>query len=73
MRLSEFQRAASEEFGSVYAGVLMRDHWLTGLGSTANDALAEGVPPRAVWLALCEEFQIPEARRYGRGLIDPRS
>lgn len=72
MRLSEFHRAVSEEFGKAYAGVLLRDHWLTDLAATANEALDRGVAPRAVWLALCDEFQVPEARRHGRGLIDPR-
>lgn len=71
MRLSELQRAVREEFGDVYAGVLMRDHWLTALAATANDALDRGAAPRAVWLALCDEFQVPESRRHGRGLIDP--
>lgn len=72
MRLSEFQRAMAEEFGEAYAGVLLRDHWLTALGGTAREALERGIPARAVWLAICEEFQVPEARRYGRGLIEPR-
>ncbi|MFC6234702.1 DUF3046 domain-containing protein [Leucobacter soli] len=72
MRLSEFQRAVGEEFGRAYSGVLLRDHWLTGLGATANEALERGVPPRAVWFALCDEFEIPESRRHGRGLLDPR-
>lgn len=72
MRLSEFQRAAGEEFGAVYAGVLMRDHWLSALGGTANDALDRGVPAREVWMALCADLQVPEERRHGRGLIDPR-
>ncbi len=61
-----------EEFGDVYSGVLVRDHWLTGLNGTAQDALDRGVPAREVWVALCDEFQVPLARRHGRGLIDPR-
>ncbi|MCA0377979.1 MAG: DUF3046 domain-containing protein [Actinobacteria bacterium] len=72
MRISEFQRAMREEFGDVYAGVLTRDHWLTVLGGTAQDALDRGVPAREVWWALCEDLQVPLARRHGRGLIDPR-
>lgn len=72
MRLSEFQRAVAAEFGETYGGVLLRDHWLTGLGSTAHDALDAGTPVRQVWLALCDEFQVPAERRYGRGLLDPR-
>lgn len=61
-----------EEFGDVYAGVLTRDHWLAVLGGTAQDALDRGVPAREVWWALCEDLQVPLARRHGRGLIDPR-
>jgi len=72
VRLSEFQRAMREEFGDVYAGVLMREHWLAALGGTAAEALDRGVPAREVWLALCIDLQVPEVRRHGRGLIDPR-
>jgi len=71
MRLSEFQRAMREEFGEAYSGVLVRDHWLTALGGTAAEALERGVPARAVWLALCDELQVPLERRHGRGLRDP--
>lgn len=72
MRFSELQRAMREEFGEVYAGVLARDHWLAALNGTADDALARGVPARDVWLVLCQDLQVPEARRYGRGLLDPQ-
>lgn len=71
MKLSEFRRACAEEFGPEYAGVLLRDHWLTALGSTGDEALERGVPAREVWEALCADLQIPESRRYGRGLRDP--
>lgn len=72
MRLSEFRRACAEEFGEDYAGVVLRDHWLTALASTAQEALDGGAPAREVWEALCDEFQVPTERRYGRGLRDPR-
>ncbi len=72
MRLSEFYRAAAEEFGDAYSGVLLRDHWLAPLEGTANEAIARGVPAREVWIALCVDLQVPENRRYGRGLRDPR-
>ena len=71
MRLSEFRRAMAEEFGEVYAGVLLRDHWLTVLGATGEDALERGVPAREVWAALCEDMRVPPERRYGRGLAEP--
>jgi len=72
VRLSEFQRAMAEEFGEVYSGVLLRDYWLAEFEGTARDALDRGVPARRVWDALCVEMQVPEQRRYGRGLRDPR-
>ncbi len=70
MKHSEFRRVLSEEFGDAYASVILRDHWLRSLAATGAEALAAGEPPRRVWLAICEEFAIPESRRYGRGLLD---
>ncbi len=72
MRRSELQRAMVEEFGDAYAGVLMRDHWLAEFNGTAQEALDRGVTARAVWQAVCVEMQVPEVRRYGRGLREPR-
>jgi hypothetical protein len=40
-------------------------------GRTARQALAAGVPPRTVWLALCEATDVPESRRHGAGLRAP--
>lgn len=71
MRLSEFRRAAAEEFGDEYSAVLLRDHWIASLASTASEAIEGGVPAREVWIALCEELGVPRERRYGRGLRDP--
>lgn len=71
MRLSEFRRACAEEFGEDYSRVLLRDHWLPRLGMTGDEALERGVQARAVWEALCEDLQVPLARRHGRGLRDP--
>ncbi|WP_166985110.1 DUF3046 domain-containing protein [Canibacter zhoujuaniae] len=72
MKASEFRRAVEEEFGVSYSSVLIRDHWLVALGGTAQEALEAGVPAKTVWLALCDDFAIPEDRRHGRGLIDPQ-
>ncbi len=72
MKLSEFRRACAAEFGTDYAGVLIRDHWLTALGGTAHEALERGVPARDVWQALCVDLDVPVERRHGRGLVDPR-
>lgn len=58
----------AEEFGAAYAGVLIRDHWLSAFGGTPAEALDRGVPAKAVWAAVCDDLQIPVERRHGRGL-----
>jgi hypothetical protein len=30
------------------------------------------VPPRDIWLALCEDADVPAERRYGVGQLEPR-
>lgn len=72
MRRSEFQRAVDDEFGSRAASVVA-DLALSGVGHrTAAQAIADGVPPREVWLALCDETDVPAARRHGAGRVEPR-
>ena len=71
MRRSEFLRAVSDEFGG-RADSLTRDLTLGALGCTAYEALAAGVPPRRIWLALCDETDVPDARRHGVGRLEPR-
>ena len=72
MRRSEFDRAVKAEFGARGAA-LIADLVLPSLGArTGAEALAAGVPPRDVWLALCVEADVPESRRYGAGQLDPR-
>lgn len=73
MRRSEFDRAVAEEFGATSASSLLRDLVLGPLDyRTGADALAQGVPPRDVWFALCQEMDVPESRRHGAGRLDPR-
>jgi hypothetical protein len=72
MRRSEFLRAVDGEFGG-QAPSLVSDLVLSALkGRTAEEALDAGVPPRDIWLALCTEMDVPEARRYGAGRLEPR-
>ncbi|OCG73840.1 DUF3046 domain-containing protein [Microbacterium sediminis] len=71
MRRSEFLRAVDDEFGDRADG-FTRDLVLPGIGRTAFDALDAGVPPREIWLALCEELDVPESRRYGAGRLEAR-
>ncbi|WP_214465981.1 DUF3046 domain-containing protein [Microbacterium flavescens] len=72
MRRSEFERAVRDEFGAQGSSLIV-DLVLSGVGSrTAAQALADGVPPREIWLALCEETDVPEERRYGVGRLEPK-
>ena len=72
MRRSEFDRAVTDEFGP-HSAALLADLVLSGVGGrTATEAIAAGVPPRDVWLALCAETDVPAQRRYGVGRLEPR-
>ena len=72
MRRSEFLRAVESEF-STRASSLLQDLVLTVLSDrTASEALEAGVPPREIWFALCDEMEVPEARRHGAGRLEPR-
>jgi hypothetical protein len=71
--LSEFWLAMSDEFGDAYGRVLAHDLVLgEGIGMTAEQAIKAGVPPRAIWLALCDASDVPENRRYGVGQREPK-
>ena len=66
MRLSKFWTLMNDEFGESYAGSLARDHVIGTLGHrTALQAIEEGESPRTVWLALCDDMDVPETRRLG--------
>jgi hypothetical protein len=72
MRRSEFNRAVADEFGA-RANAVVTDLVLSKAGGrTAADAIAAGVDPREVWLAVCEELDVPAERRYGVGRLEPR-
>lgn len=56
-----------DEFGPAYASTLARDHVLGALDNrTVRQAIDDGERPRDVWLALCDDMDVPEARRLGR-------
>ncbi|PYY31993.1 MULTISPECIES: DUF3046 domain-containing protein [unclassified Curtobacterium] len=74
MRVSEFWRAVDQVFGDAYGAVVARDVVLEQLGGrSAADALDAGIDARTVWEALCDSQDVPEERRHGRGLQEPRS
>jgi len=58
-----------DEFGAGYSRVLAADLVLTGLGGrTAVEALKAGIPPKSVWLAVCDMQDVPPQRRLGRDI-----
>jgi Protein of unknown function (DUF3046) len=62
-----------DEFGSAYAHVLARDLVLSAAGGrTATEALKAGVPPRTVWLAICDIQDVPAERRFGKDIQPKR-
>ncbi|WP_426624603.1 DUF3046 domain-containing protein [Leifsonia sp. McL0607] len=73
MKLSEFQRAVVDEFGSGYGEALLTDLVLPELGGrTAQEALRVGILPREVWIALCREAGVPQSHWYGAGKPAPK-
>jgi hypothetical protein len=73
VKSSEFRLAVQEEFGDAYGRSLLRDLVLPELGNqTGDEALSAGVRPRDVWYALCAAMDVPENRRHGVGLREPR-
>ncbi len=64
VRLQEFWSRLDERFGSMRAQTVTRDHVYAALGGrTAVDAIEAGVPVRRVWLAICEEYDVPVKER----------
>ena len=62
--MSAFWTLMQNQFGSAYAQSVARDHVLSALGGrTVEQALDGGVDAKTVWRAVCEEFEVPAARR----------
>ena len=52
------------QFGSMRAQSVVRDHVFSAIGGrTAAQAIEAGVPVRRVWLAICEEYEVPVKER----------
>lgn len=65
MRLTEFQRLITDEFGEQEGKWIAHSHVLAGLGGTAEELIERGVDPRKVWEGLCVDFDVPDERRLG--------
>ncbi|WP_194949470.1 DUF3046 domain-containing protein [Actinomyces trachealis] len=64
MKHSEFWRALEEVYGAGLGRSHAQDLVLAEIGCTAEQALEQGVPPRRVWNALCDETDATEAQRW---------
>ena len=64
MRLQEFWSRLERHFGSMRAQSVAQDHVLGTLGGlTAVQAIEAGQPLRTVWLAICEDYEVPVKER----------
>ena len=63
MRLTDFWQRMETRFGVTYAHSVAADYRLPTLGSTVNEALAAGVETKAIWRAVCAEFEMPAQLR----------
>jgi hypothetical protein len=64
VRLQEFWSRLDRHFGSMRAQGVARDHVFAALGGrTAVDAIEAGLSVRKVWLAICEEYEVPARER----------
>ncbi len=64
MRLTQFRELMADEFGPARAAAVSRDHVLADLGGrTVEEALEAGIDARRVWLAVCDAYDVPPARR----------
>ncbi|MBE0011667.1 MULTISPECIES: DUF3046 domain-containing protein [unclassified Arthrobacter] len=69
MRTSAFWRLMDDEFGGGYSRTLARTIVLADLGGrTPEEALAAGISPREVWMAVCDLQDVPQERRLGRDI-----
>jgi hypothetical protein len=66
VRLTEFRGLMAAQFGPLRASSVAADHVFAVLGGrTVDQALDSGVDPKAVWYAVCDDFDVPEALRHG--------
>ena len=64
VRLQDFWARLREQFGPMRAESVARDHVFSALGGrSAVEAIDAGLPVRRVWLAICEEFDVPHKER----------
>lgn len=64
MRHTEFWSRMEAALGASYASVWARQQVLVDLDDhTVAEALAAGVPPKAVWRAVAKALELPDSQR----------
>ena len=63
VRLTDFWQRMETRFGVAYAHSVAADYRLPLLGSTVEEALANGVETKQIWRAVCAEFEMPAQLR----------
>jgi hypothetical protein len=64
VRLTYFRELMEGEFGAARAAAVSHDHVFADLGGrTVEQALEAGIDPREVWKAVCDAYDVPQARR----------
>jgi hypothetical protein len=64
VRLQDFWSRMRGQFGPLRAETVARDHVFGTLGGrSAVEAIDAGLPVRRVWLAVCEEYDVPAKDR----------
>jgi len=66
VRHTEFRGLMQAQFGPLRAPSVARDHVFSALsGRTADEALAAGEDPKLIWRAVCDDFDVSDALRFG--------
>jgi Protein of unknown function (DUF3046) len=64
VRLTVFWDRMNSQFGEHYAASVAQDYVLADIGGrTVNQALADGVPVKNIWGAVCDAFDVPDSLR----------
>lgn len=66
MRLTEFHKLITDEFGDTRGAWIVHSHMIVALGGTTEELIDAGTDPRDIWWALCEDFRIPPERQLGK-------
>jgi hypothetical protein len=61
--MSDFWWRMERSFGAGYARSMAADFRVSVLGATVQEALDRGDSPKAVWRAVCQEFDVAPALR----------